>query len=377
MIKIYKIIILTLNFALFGSQKEVNDIQIMIFDLTNINYDLQAIVIDYCNGWQLYKKLLNGYTNSLNKLIYSRDGKYLASADDNTIKIWNIHTGDCAIKLHEKARQIEFSPNGKHLAIGHIIHLKTIDLETQKNELHIKIFNGIRSMSYSRCGNFLALGSGSNGFIKLIDTNTNSLNCGNCIISLKVHETESTSICFLPSIEKSNIFVNLPKSDDIKHNYEILGKFLVSASRDNIKIMDVSTGNCILTLVGHERPITNIMNSNCGKYLVSGSDNGIKVWNINTGDCIKRFDHNAKINSIGFSLNNRQIICGTEGIKIFDNVRTNKTYGECIQMLNSRNYYNCHANITVSPCGKYFACDIEDKSIGIFENLLYHALNPK
>ena len=65
---------------------------------------------------------MEGHSNSVNCISYSSNGKYLSSGSlDNTVKIWEISSGECINTLegHEWAvNSISYSPDGKYIASG-------------------------------------------------------------------------------------------------------------------------------------------------------------------------------------------------------------------------------------------------------------------
>ena len=81
----------------------------------------------------------------------------------------------------------------------------------------------------------------------------------------------------------------------VQLNYK---KELISCSDDKtIKLWNLTSGVCLITLQGHENPIC------CLKYLsnnklVSGRNNGvIKVWDLKYFECTKTFsDHKNSVN---------------------------------------------------------------------------------
>ena len=97
------------------------------------------------------------------------------------------------------------------------------------------------------------------------------------------------------------------------------GPFLASGSRDkSIRVWDVSSGQCLFSLVGHDNwvrgellsisrcPHTNLATAGItwhpgGKYLLSASDDKtLRVWDIAHRRCHKRLDaHNHFTTSIG------------------------------------------------------------------------------
>lgn len=66
--------------------------------------------------------------------------------------------------------------------------------------------------------------------------------------------------------------------------------YLVSGSRDyTIKIWEVKSGRCILTLTGHDSWVNDLAFHPSGKYLYSVSDDKtIRIWDLTNGRCYRR-----------------------------------------------------------------------------------------
>ncbi len=67
-------------------------------------------------------------------------------------------------------------------------------------------------------------------------------------------------------------------------------EFVVSASRDKtIKIWEVKSGKCILTLIGHDNWVTGLVFHPNGRFLLSVSDDkSIRIWDLNNGRCFRK-----------------------------------------------------------------------------------------
>ncbi|MBA2749301.1 MAG: WD40 repeat domain-containing protein [Tatlockia sp.] len=88
---------------------------------------------------------------------------------------------------------------------------------------------------------------------------------GQCIFTLKGHTNSVWSLAF-----------------------SLNGQFLASSSFDSsIKLWDVSTGRCVQTLQGHDGAVTAIAYCSDGQKLISGGfDSVIRVWDVDTGQCL-------------------------------------------------------------------------------------------
>jgi platelet-activating factor acetylhydrolase IB subunit alpha len=66
--------------------------------------------------------------------------------------------------------------------------------------------------------------------------------------------------------------------------------YLASGARDKlIKIWDVKSGICVLTLQGHDNWVTDLAFHPNGRFLLSVSDDKtLRAWDLNSGRCYKK-----------------------------------------------------------------------------------------
>lgn len=69
-----------------------------------------------------------------------------------------------------------------------------------------------------------------------------------------------------------------------------LKDYLASGSRDKtIRLWEVKTGKCLVSLVGHDNWITDITFHPSGKFLLSVSDDkSMRIWDLHQGRCTKK-----------------------------------------------------------------------------------------
>ncbi|WP_149977355.1 nSTAND1 domain-containing NTPase, partial [Microcystis aeruginosa] len=234
---------------------------------------------------------LVGHNGSVYSVNFSPDGKTLVSgSDDNTIKLWNVETGEeiRTLKGHDNwVNSVSFSPDGKTLVSGS--DDKTIKLWNVQTGQEIRTLTGhndpVYSVSFSPDGKTLVSGS-VDTTIKLWNVET-----GQEIRTLKGHDELVRSVNFSPD-----------------------GKTLVSGSDDNtIKLWNVETGEEIRTLKGHDNWVNSVSFSPDGKTLVSGSDDKtIKLWNVQTGQEIRTLTgHNDPVYSVSFSPDGKTLVSGS------------------------------------------------------------------
>merc|ERR1712080_206911 len=94
----------------------------------------------------------------------------------------------------------------------------------------------------------------------------------------------------------------------------LIGPFLASGSRDKtIKVWDVSSGQCLFTLLGHDNWVRGLSWHPGGKYLLSASDDkSLRVWDIAHRRSSKRLEaHTHFCTSIDFHRSHPYVITGS------------------------------------------------------------------
>lgn len=269
---------------------------------------------------------------------FSPDGKTIVLSSDNTIKLWDLTTGQVIKTLsgNESEKTMVFSPDGKIIASGG--YDKTIKLWDVTTGKVVKTLssqnNSIYELIFSPDGKILASRSLDN-IIQLWDLTT-----GKVIKSLSEHTDLVNSIVFSPD-----------------------GKILASGSSDDtIKLWDVTTGKAIKTLAGHVDRVTSVAFSADGNMIASGSDDKtIKLWDVTTGKA-KTFTGNSySVSSVAFSPDGNTIVSGSydRTIKLWD-----VTTGKVTQTINGHD--SSVTKVAFSPDGNLIASTGYDYKIKIW-----------
>ncbi|KAG7410105.1 Vegetative incompatibility protein HET-E-1 [Fusarium oxysporum f. sp. raphani] len=243
------------------------------------------------SDWNAVLQTLEGHTDFINSAVFSNDGKLIASGSrDNTVKIWNVATGEEERTLEGHANSVNsvvFSKDSKLIASGSsdntvkIWNVATGE-EAQALEGHA---NSVNSVVFSKDGKLIASGSRDNT-VKIWNVAT-----GEEQRTLKGHTNSVSSVVF---------------SKD--------GKLIASGSSDNtVKIWNVATGEEEQILDGHTDFINSVVFSKDGKLIASGSwDNTVKIWNVATGEEERTLEgHANSVNSVVFSKDSKLIASGS------------------------------------------------------------------
>src|SRR5579859_6618221 len=207
-------------------------------------------------------RTLKGHLGPVKSVALSLDGQVLVSgSDDNTIKVWDLHTGKELRTLRghtDGVWSVALDSDGHTLVSGSIDRtIKVWDLHTGK-EIRTCIGHSdeVNAVLLSTIKQVIISGSDDNT-IKVWDLHT-----GKELRTLRGHTNAVWSIAL---------------SAD--------GQTLVSGSEDHkIKVWNAQEGRHLQTLIGHSDSVLSVALSANGKILVSGSkDETIKVWDIEAG----------------------------------------------------------------------------------------------
>lgn len=242
-------------------------------------------------------KTLPGHRNRILRVVFSPDGKTLAtSSADQTIILWDSETKKQKISLHGHENwiwSISFSNNGKVLASGcEDRTVKFWNCESGENIHTIKLDSPIWTIGFSPSGNLLAIGR-DDGVVQIWNTNNYSL-----VMNLPGHSGRVWSLLWV--------------SENV----------LASGSYDHtINLWSIESNKCIKTLTGYEGLILSLAKSIDSSTIIgSGSDNKICLWNITTGDITDILNTEfGWIWSIDFNSTGLNFVCsGNQQIIIWD-----------------------------------------------------------
>eukprot|EP01132_Coremiostelium_polycephalum_P000700 gene700-863_t len=287
--------------------------------LVSASEDATMKVWDFESGD--FERTLKGHTNAVQDIDFDRGGSKLVSCSaDLTIKLWDFQTFECVKTMHghdHNVSCVKFLPSGDQIVSSS--RDKTIKLWEVATGYCTKTLVGhedwVRKVIVSEDGGCIASCS-NDQTIKVWN-----LIKGECITTFREHSHVVECLAFSPAniVEIPGSLLSTPegkakfKAGAGGTQFGTIG-YLASGSRDKtIKIWELATGRCILTLIGHDNWVRSIKFHSCGKYLMSVSDDKtIRVWDIAQGRCIKTINeaHSHFISCLDYCSNNPHIATG-------------------------------------------------------------------
>ena len=130
------------------------------------------------------------------------------------------------------------------------------------------------------------------------------MDTGECIVTLEGHTGYVMSVAFNHDGTKivSGSYDETSRlwNEDVDNDNRII----------TIRVWNVDTGECMVTLKGHTDIIRSVALNHDGTKIVSGSrDKTIRVWNVDTGECILTLEgHICGVRSVAFNHDGTNII---------------------------------------------------------------------
>jgi WD40 repeat protein len=236
-------------------------------------------------------KVLEGHSDWVNHFALSANDRLIVSgSNDGTVRLWDLDSGEC-IKILEVADDyvyaVAFSPDGRSIVTGGSnLNLRVWNINTGEC---LKILEGhlerVATISLSADGRRIISGS-DDKTLRVWDAET-----GECIRVLDGH---------LGGIKSAALSAD--------------GRRIISAGEDKtLRIWDVETGECVKVLSGHSACVWAVVMSANGRYIVSGGhDETLRVWDFKTGECVRTLaGHTHGVFSLHMTPDAQRIVSGS------------------------------------------------------------------
>ena len=252
------------------------------FVTTDIKQKVKMAIYKPINHyWVEEKYALSGHKYEANSVVFSNDGKTIASGSKNgKVKLWSAENGKLIQTLlaHEsEVNSVVFSSDDKTIASASSdgkVKLWSAEngkllqtLPGHKSEVTNVVFSsGDKTIASASKDSTVKLWSSENG--KLLQT-------------LSGHKSEVNSVVFSSG-----------------------GKTIASASKDGtVKLWSRDSGKLLQTLSGHKSEVNNAVFSFNNKTIASASSDGtVKLWSTNSGKLLQTLSgHKSGVNSVKFS----------------------------------------------------------------------------
>ncbi|NEO23846.1 caspase family protein [Moorena sp. SIO4A5] len=294
---------------------------------------------------------LRGHENLVSRVVFSPDGKQLATASpDKTVRVWDGATGKLlhTLRGHEGGvRSVVFSPDGKQLATASFDDKARMwDGATGKLWHTLRGHEGgVRSVVFSPDGKQLATASDDHT-ARMWDGAT-----GKLWHTLRGHEGGVRSVVFSPD-----------------------GKQLATASFDDkARVWDGATGKLLHTLRGHEGGVRSVVFSPDGKQLATASfDDKARVWDQATGKLLHTLQrHEGEVISVLFSPDGKQLATASfdKTARVWD-----RATGKLLHTL--QGHEREVISVVFSPDGKQLVTASGDKTARVWDRATGELLLP-
>lgn len=275
---------------------------------------------------------------------FSRDLSMMASGGaDNAVRIWNTRDWSERMTIPEEYHEmwgvpLDYSPDGKYLAIGAFDTLKVLAVSENYREVAARNIRdrGIQSVAFSPVSNYV-VSAGVDGVLTVWSVPELS-NVG----SVKAHSSEVWSVCVSPD-----------------------GKYAVTGGEDStFKIWSIPDLKEVKTVKFHTLPVEYVRFSHNGKMVLAASaDSTISVWKWGDYNAPYRLlrGHMGSVLTAEFYINDELIFSGGDDDSIY---AYDISGGDIVYQL--KEHFGDVMTIAFSPDGKWMATGSRDRTVKVW-----------
>ncbi|KAJ3788819.1 WD-repeat-containing protein [Lentinula aff. detonsa] len=310
---------------------------------------------DALEAFRMYSVDLPGHRNDVRTLCLSSDDQLLASASNDSLKIWNMKTTAC-IRTMDCSQAIcsTFLPGDRHIVVGSKTgELLVYDVASSSLIETIKAHTAtIWSLHVRADGKALVTGSADKD-VKFWEMEHRGP------AEDSTHSGKLLTLVHLRTLKMTDDVLSVRYSPD--------NKYLAVALLDStVKVFYQDTLKFFLSLYGHKLPVLGMDISSDSKLIVTCSaDKNVKIWGLDFGDCHKSiFAHEESVMQVLFEKDSHYFwtVGKDKMLKYWDGDKF-----ENIQRLEGH-----HGEVwalALSHYGKFVVTGSHDKSIRVWEKL--------
>jgi WD40 repeat protein len=235
------------------------------------------------------RRTLRGHTVPVATLVYSQDGKLLASAgSDGTVRIWDAGNGESLAVFRRQTAWgglPAFDPRGRYLVFNQYLY----DLRTRTEAVLLHGTGHTGGVSFTPDGSLLLIGNTygavmSCSLAEVDRARAAAAGPGEAPPAGAVRVDAATVL--VPGGHGDGIWGTAASPD---------GRWVATASHDQtVNLWDGTTLKLVRTLRGHSALVWCVAFSLDSRYLASGSGD-IRVWEVATGRQVHHFQFNQKL----------------------------------------------------------------------------------
>jgi WD40 repeat protein/transcriptional regulator with XRE-family HTH domain len=275
--------------------------------IASIGEDGTAKIWDAASG-QLLLTLVNDSGELSSSVVFSPDGKILATSWVTQVILWDAYSGNELFTISGGSVNPEtgyilsvghicFSPDGQFLAIANVEGMTKIwDVKARTEVLSINHSDlPPITVTYNSDGRLLAIG-GDDGNVKILDAVSgdviHTFHLGGVIHGVAFSPNDSRlaaasedgSVKVWDS-DSGQELLSLPRLSGLWSIAFLSNGRIVTAGQDGVaRVWDADTGGEVLTLAGHRSTIVGVAGSPDGtRIATSGYDETVRVWDASPG----------------------------------------------------------------------------------------------